>query len=834
VGLAVVTGATYLAWLGPHLWIPRSAVLPAVVLAAVFALTEGFTFNLRVRRGGHALSVSEIPMVVGLLVLGPAPLVLARFVGSVAGLTVVRRQRGGKLAFNTVLVATQSLLAPGVFVLVSGGSSNGIRAWLAAYLAMIATEIFSGVLVTAAISLSDDPTEWRRLPAAMRDVWLVFVTTTVALVSGVAAQHDERALLLLAVVSFLTYLAYRGYVRQGQGHAQVEELYAFTRALDGSTGTEAITRTVLNQARDQLRAASAELILPSSDGYSHTLVRLRGQGEVDVVGLNALPVDPWWWPARSGEAVLLTADARVVDGARPVDGMAVPVPMSGAGTGVLLVTGSLADLPTFRPEQLRLFQALANHASVSLIRAGLLDQLRLEVAEKEHLALHDTLTGLPNRRHFQGLLEASLAAGRRAAVMLMDLDRFKEINDSLGHDVGDALLREVGRRLREELGERGVVARLGGDEFAVLLHDVDGAVARATAEELAQAVEAPIPLNDLVLNTRASVGIALAPAHGDDGQTLIRRADMAMYVAKESRSSTRVYQPQDDQNAPQRLALLADLREAVLRRELTVAFQPKIDPMTGRVAGAEALVRWHHAERGNIGPDDFIPVAEHAGLIRPLTLHVLEEALQRCAAWRRGGHDLHVAVNLSPNSLLDDQLPDIVARLLSQVRLSPAALTLEITESTIMADPAGSMATLDRLHALGVKLAIDDFGTGYSSLGRLRELPIHEVKIDKSFIQRVGADHRDRAVVRSAIQLGHALDLTVVAEGVDDHETYAHLAREGCDLVQGYLVSRPLPADEFSRWLARHAGEPSLRVLPGDPGLGLLLDGVVGPPRTRS
>jgi diguanylate cyclase (GGDEF)-like protein len=480
-------------------------------------------------------------------------------------------------------------------------------------------------------------------------------------------------------------------------------------------------------------------------------------------------------------------------------------------SGVLLVSGSLPDIPTFNDDHVKLFQALANHATVSLAKARLVDQLRLEVSEKEHLASHDALTDLPNRRQFNRLLEDELrSAVRLTAVMLMDLDRFKEVNDALGHDIGDSLLREVGVRLQNRLGSRGMVARLGGDEFAVLLPDVaDDSEAVAVGEDLCREMERPIPLGHLTLNTRASLGIALAPQHGRDAKTLLQRADVAMYAAKETRSGTRVYQPADDQNTPHRLALITDLREAIARRDLFVVFQPKLDPRTGLITGAEALARWHHPEHGFVPPDQFIPLAEHSGLIRPLTLHVLEVALRRCAAWRRSGHEMHVAVNLSPNSLHDANLPETVARLLGQTGVPPGALLLEITESSIMADPTGSRLTLDRLNTLGVKLAIDDFGTGYSSLGRLRELPIHEVKIDKSFVQRVSVDHRDRAVVRSAIQLGHALDLEVVAEGVEDADTLAHLTREGCNLVQGYFISRPLPADEFATWLAERAAAAS-------------------------
>jgi EAL domain-containing protein (putative c-di-GMP-specific phosphodiesterase class I) len=254
--------------------------------------------------------------------------------------------------------------------------------------------------------------------------------------------------------------------------------------------------------------------------------------------------------------------------------------------------------------------------------------------------------------------------------------------------------------------------------------------------------------------------------------------------------------------------MVSDLRDAITRRELKVVFQPKLAPSSGRVVGAEALARWQHPTHGFVPPDEFIPLAEHSGLIRPLTLHVLDDALRTCASWRRAGHDMNVAVNLSPNSLLEPDLTDVVARLLTQAGVPPVGLILEITESSIMADPTGSLVTLDRLNALGVRLAIDDFGTGHSSLSRLRDLPIHEMKIDKSFVQRMTVDPRDCAVVRSAIQLGHALNLEVVAEGVEDETTLTHLRAEGCDLVQGYHISRPLPADAFADWLAVQARRP--------------------------
>jgi diguanylate cyclase (GGDEF)-like protein len=435
---------------------------------------------------------------------------------------------------------------------------------------------------------------------------------------------------------------------------------------------------------------------------------------------------------------------------------------------------------------------------VALTNARLLDRLR-------HIGLHDVLTGLPNRRQLLADLQDALdarAADEVVAVLLLDLDRFQEINDALGHDVGDRVLREVGDRLRDRFGDRATVARLGGDEFALVVPAVDD-VARL-ARELHRALAEPIEVGELTLTTPASIGVCLAPVHGADPDALLRRADVAMYAAKAGRDGVRVYQAEDDRNTPRRLAILADLRLAVEQRLIEVSYQPKLDPATGRVIGAEALSRWHRAD-GPVPPDEFIPLAERSGLIRPLTRHVLDTALAACAGWRRDGHDMSVAVNLSPQVLADRGLAGDVRAALARHGLPPAALTLEITETGIMADPTHSLATLDALHAMGVQLSIDDFGTGHSSLGRLAELPIQEVKIDKSFVRDLTTKAGRRAVTDATLHLGRALDLLVVAEGVETAEEFDYLRAGGCGAVQGYYVSRPLPAAEFTAWLAHHA-----------------------------
>jgi diguanylate cyclase (GGDEF)-like protein len=476
--------------------------------------------------------------------------------------------------------------------------------------------------------------------------------------------------------------------------------------------------------------------------------------------------------------------------------MAVPVALGRTARGVLLATGRLPDLSAFDPRHLRLLQALANHAGVALANVHLVDRLR-------HHALHDTVTDLPNRLHFHTHVTEALAAPPgTGAVFLLDLDRFQEINDALGHDMGDDLLREIGTRLQRHLDAPATLARLGGDEFAVFLpgpSTPDEAV--AAAHELRRVVERPVALGGLALASQTSVGVALAPRHGTDANRLLQHADVAMYAAKQDGSGVCVYQPEDDHNTPRRLALIADLRDAIGKGELHVAYQPKVDTRTGRVLGAEALSRWPHPG-GPVPPDRFIPLAERCGLIRPLTLGVLETALRACAGWRRAGHELSVAVNLSPYSLTDPALTGQVAALLRASGLPASALILEITENGVMEDPVRSIAALHTLRGLGVTLSIDDFGTGHSSLGRLAELPIQEIKIDKSFIQGLTHDRSRRAVTDAAIRLAHTLDLTVVAEGVEQQSEHAYLLRRGCDAIQGYYTSRPMTGDQMAAWLA--------------------------------
>jgi diguanylate cyclase (GGDEF)-like protein len=418
-------------------------------------------------------------------------------------------------------------------------------------------------------------------------------------------------------------------------------------------------------------------------------------------------------------------------------------------------------------------------------------------------ALHDALTGLPNRTLLRQRTDDALSGDGTGAValMLFDLDRFKEINDTLGHAYGDVVLQAVSDRLRATVRQSDTVARLGGDEFAVLLPDVvDAESAQLLAVRALAAMEAPIEVDGVCLDVDASIGIAMSGAHGDDVETLLQNADIAMYSAKERGLGVCVYDASLNDHSPERLGLLGQLRRAMDNGELVLQFQPKISLPGARVCGVEALVRWEHPQRGLILPGDFIPLAERTPLIRPLTRHVVDAALAQCARWRDAGRYLTVAVNISARNLLDEHFVDEVQELLVRWRVPASCLELEVTESAIMADPERARRILARLAECGVTLSIDDFGAGYTSLAQLRDLPVHQLKIDRSFVAPMTTDPSYALIVRSVIELGHNLGLTTVAEGVEDEATCDSLTAMGCDVAQGYYVCRPMAAEHLESW----------------------------------
>ena len=452
---------------------------------------------------------------------------------------------------------------------------------------------------------------------------------------------------------------------------------------------------------------------------------------------------------------------------------------------------------------------VALYVSLFPILRRVTESMRRQMQEIEHQALHDGLTGLPNRRLFRDRIEQALIRARRdgtgVAVLLIDLDRFKEINDTLGHQTGDVVLQQLGNRLRGLLRETDTFARLGGDEFGIVL-PLEGDPSLAdVVQRIRAALDDPLSVQELSLGIEASIGGALFPEDGQDMETLVKHADVAMYAAKESRTGFELYEARRDENDTSRLSLASELRGAIDGEDLVLHFQPKVRVDTGTVESVEALVRWEHPEHGLLAPGRFIPIAEQTGLVKPLTLRVLESALRECSAWCSAGVDLRVAVNLDMRNLLDLRFPDEVRDLLERFGLDPGRLELEITEGTIMADPARVSEVAGRLSRMGVQLAIDDLGTGYSSLAYLHSLPIDEIKIDKSFVMNM-EDRSRSMIVRSLIELGRALDLRVVAEGVETKQAWEELRAHGCEYAQGFYLGRPVAADRVLDLIPAGAG----------------------------
>jgi diguanylate cyclase (GGDEF)-like protein len=438
-------------------------------------------------------------------------------------------------------------------------------------------------------------------------------------------------------------------------------------------------------------------------------------------------------------------------------------------------------------------------------------RLRGQVEQIEKLALYDSLTGLANRRLFHDRLEQAFLSAQRNgagfALMLLDLDRFKEINDTLGHQTGDAVLEHLATRLKNVSRASDTVARLGGDEFALVLQGAaDSATALFVAERIRRALEDPFLVDGLSLQLETSIGIAIFPRHGEDAEQLLKRADIALYASKDAHAPV-VYAPEHDQHSAGGLELVAQIRDAIEDGELLVHYQPEVDLMTGETRRIEALVRWDHPEQGLLLPDSFIPLARQSALVRPITRFVLDAALGQCRAWHDAGIRVGVAVNLAGRDLGDSRLEEEVTDALRRWKLEPELLELEIPESAIISDSERTQKMLARLSDRGVRIAVDDFGSGYASLSHLKQLPVNVIKVDKSFVQNIGTDEDDEAIVRSTIDLAHSLGIVVVAEGVESDDVLQRLRTLGCDLAQGFCLAPPAPADDVTEWVLGRRSE---------------------------
>jgi diguanylate cyclase (GGDEF)-like protein len=817
--LASVSCALFVAVISNLPALDAPFVLGWWVVAFGYALAEVLVVHLRFRRDTHSFSLSEIPLVVGLFFLQPGQLVVGLLVGSAVALTLHRRQPPIKLAFNLANLTCTTSLAILIFRAVVGSADPlGLAGWLGAIVAAVVSDVLSLLMISLAVWLATGrPAELGKLLGSGSVA--SFFNTCLALVAVTVLWIRPDSIWLPLVLAALMVGAYRIYGSVREKHESLEVLYESTRRLHQSPDVEGAVATILRQARDMFRSDRAGLLLLATETASAIEFAIDVEDAVSMTELANL--DP-----RDGIWARVAAEARGLFLSRPIasarlrahfaekgirDIVAAPVFSGGAVVGMLTVANRRGDVGSYGGEDVQLLETFANHASASLDNARLISRLRRYADDSQHQALHDPLTGLPNRLMFRQqialAIREALPSDRGFAVAIMDLDKFKEVNDTLGHHNGDLLLEAVAERLRSTIRPADMVARLGGDEFGILLPGVgDTEAAGALASRLLLSLAEPFSAQELTLEVGASIGIALYPTHGLDVDTLIQRADVAMYEAKSSYRGHEIYDPGQDSYSPARLALVGELRRAIDESQLTVFFQPKVAVVDGRIVGAEALVRWQHPTRGLLSADEFVPVAEHTSLLRPMTLYVLNAALEQCARWRAAGLDLSIAVNLSVRNLLDVDLPDDVAGLLARFSLPPSALELEVTESALIADPVRTHTVLHRLHAKGVGISIDDYGTGYSSLAYIRRMPINELKIDKSFVMGMATDENDAVIVRSTIDLARNLGLRVVAEGVETEEAWRHLASLGCEVAQGYFFGRPIPADAFFETVIKARG----------------------------
>jgi len=816
--------------------------LPWPLLAVLFFAAERFVVDLEVREQTHSFSLSEIALLLALMFAAPVDLLIGQALGAGLALSLRPGQRPIKLLFNLANFALAGSVALVVFRLIVGSADPlGLAGWLGAFAATFISDLVGAACVATVIWLSQ-----RERPnvGSLFGVGTIYtlIAPSVALLAATVLWYAPAASWLLVVLGLMVYVMLRWNGREIRRHRSVSQLHESTRRIQAAFTLDDVARSLLATAREMFEAELAELLLFSADGTQARQARLSGDAALDgqaQLGWRDERLDPregvWARVAAEGRGVLIRDASATARGerswarwlaglsrassssdetadrvlayyrARGIRGALVaPLRVEEAVVGTLLVGNRRGSVSDWSNADLTLLETLANHAGVAIENSRQADELARQRDELERSSTHDSLTGLPNRVLFRRHIAAALKSGAPGAVMLLDLDRFKEVNDTLGHHNGDQLLQQVAGRLSQLVEAHASVARLGGDEFAVLLEDVpevNGIV--AAADRLLALFDAQFVVQGVTVHVETSVGICLYPAHASDPDTLLRRADVAMYQAKAAHTRYQIYERQHDPYSEARLALLGELRRAPERGQLSLVYQPQAETASGEVHSVEALVRWQHPQRGELSPDEFIGLAERSELIHPLTRFVLERAIEQCAAWNRDGLAVRVAVNLSARNLHDPTLATDIAVLLERHGLEPAALELEITETSIEADPVGSEALLARLHEMGVAIAIDDFGTGYSAFSYLQRLPVDEIKIDRSFVIGMESDERKHQIVRSTIQLGHNLGLRVVAEGVESETVERQLADLGCDVLQGYQICRPMSADLVGARLRR-------------------------------
>jgi diguanylate cyclase (GGDEF)-like protein len=797
-----------------HPGVTDSLGLPWWSLAALFVVTSRVQMHVEVRRSAHSVTLTDLAVVLALFSGAPVWVPLLRAATWIPVSVWRYRHSPRRAFFNSVLGPLETAVAAVVFAeMAHGAVLREPRAWAAAYLGVLVAGAVGALLVTAVIALNDG----HAAPAMLREAVVLGAVVgaancTLGVIGVLLVDTSPSARWLLVALAAVLVGGYHSYATLRERHRGLESLFGFTRSLARRPDTQDAVPALLRLAADRLAADSAELLVTTWTGHVGPVL-LRVEDDDTVVARPAA-LDEHWPLARvlAENAPLMLGDRSRDEGVRSYlqrvghrEMLLAPLPGEHGPLGVLVVADRTASsVRGFSDDDLRLLETMATHGGAELANARLVDRLR-------HDASHDALTGLRNRSVLPEAVARILTPAAHdgtcvGAVVLLDLDDFKQVNDALGHHVGDLLLQHVGTRLHRTAPFGAAVCRLGGDEFALVIAGDDPRLLLDRVAAIKDELARPVDLGPVTVASFASVGVSFVGPHGVTAPVLLQRADVAMYAAKRTNRGVVAFDNAIDSVRPERLGLAADLRALLNgdaeRGELVVFYQPQV-AANGAVAGVEALVRWQHPTLGLVPPDEFIPVAESTGLAGPLTEVVLRRALADLRRFDAAGYaGMSMSVNLSARSVHEPRLVEDVTAALVEHGIPPGRLTLELTESSIVSDPVRASELLGELSLRGVRISVDDFGTGYSSLSHLARLPVSEVKVDKSFVQRMRTDPRDAAIVRSVVRLAAELDLSAVAEGVEDAETARDLNALGCDLLQGYLFSRPLPAEALLDWLA--------------------------------
>ncbi|WP_448626808.1 putative bifunctional diguanylate cyclase/phosphodiesterase [Geodermatophilus sp. URMC 64] len=810
-GAAAVAGALAVPALVFVLGVARRPLelLPLLGVCLVFLATESIPLHFEFRKQTFSWSANELAIIVALHEVGGAWSVAARVV-AVAIVLVVQRYSAAKLAFNLAIAVIEIGVAVAVLSLLRVEELSSPVTWLSYLLATVTADAVGALLIAMAITLTQGYPGRALWATLLVPIVVVAPMSVIVGLGALMLLHQTLwAWLLLLPVLVCLGLLYRRFGQVTREGDSLERVYDFARRVEQIPADEDGARQIVLAVRDLLNAERVALWLPPYLDEEPRLVVAAEDGAVWYDG----PGDPDDLFRRRAvdaaaegpvHASLARADEQEAAalGRRSASDLLGAAVVTAAGEpGYLEVCDRRSDVVSFGEGDRAALESMLTHVNAAIRQQQLLTQIRYD-------ADHDRLTGLPNRQRLAGEIDALLAAdpvAARVGLILAALDNYTEVTDTLGHAASDELLLVTAGLLREHAPPQALLARMEGEQFAVLLPGLSLAATERAARRLREAASTRARVAGLDLEVTLSIGVAAAPVHGTDAGTLMQRADVALLAASGS-SGVASYHPVLDQQSLRRLQLGTEIEQAMADGHITVVFQPIIDARTSDIVSVETLVRWAHPRYGAIPPDDFIHLAEQIGRIGPLTDHVLDLALARCRRWLDQDIALSVAVNLSARCLTEPDLVDRVRRALRRHGVPGELLTLELTEGSVIDDTVRNSSVLADLHSLGLRLSMDDFGTGYSSLSQLRQLPIDEVKIDKSFVLGMSTSQGESFIARSIIELAHNLGLRVVAEGVEDELTRNLLAEMGCDKLQGFLVSRPLPDERLESWLLARTG----------------------------